>query len=290
MAEAVSLRRRVYETLDTDPETEPGLYWITIALIVIIGANALAVILESVDSIEAAYKPYFRLFEYASLAVFSVEYLLRLWSVTADPRYRHPVWGRLRYMVTPAALIDLAAILPSTLQLLGVIGTDTRALLLLRFFRLFRLLKLGRYSPAVHHLAEVFREKRADLTVALGAAGILLVLSSSAIYLAEKDAQPDKFGSIPQAMWWSIITLTTIGYGDAVPVTTLGKVLGGVTALMGIGIVALPTAILASGFNDRLQRQREGKERRTLVPSAPEKAAPEACPHCGKPLAEAPRR
>jgi voltage-gated potassium channel len=272
MAEPKSLQVRVYETLDTDPATEPGLYWVTIGLIALIAANALAVILESVESLDAQYRPWFRGFESASLAVFTVEYGLRLWSVTADPHFRRPILGRLRYLVTPAALIDLAAIAPSYVLLLAGGGADLRFLFLLRFFRLFRLLKLGRYTPAVHHLAEVFKEKRADLTVALGAAGIMLVLSSCALYIVEKDAQPDKFGSIPQAMWWSIITLTTIGYGDVYPVTLLGKILGGLTALIGVGIVALPTAILASGFQERVAKRRQ----------QPDAHAPtQHCPRCG---------
>ncbi|MEA3200028.1 MAG: voltage-gated potassium channel [Thermoplasmata archaeon] len=285
---AKPFRVRVFETLDTDPETEPGLYWITLGLIALIAANALAVILESVDALEASYHGWFRAFEYASLAIFSVEYLLRAWSITADPRYQKPFVGRLRYVVTPAALIDLAAIAPSLVILLGGGGADLRFLFLLRFFRLFRLLKLGRYTPAVHHLSEVFKEKRADLTVALGAAMVMLVLSSCVLYIAERDAQPDKFGNIPESMWWSIITLTTIGYGDVYPVTVLGKIAGGATALIGVGIVALPTAILASGFHDRVTK------RKTLVPDEPKKLPAQQCPHCGHQfhaqLAEAPAR
>jgi len=152
-------------------------------------------------------------------------------------------------------------------------GADLRFLRVLRFFRLFRVLKLGRYSPAVHTLAEVFHEQRADLVVAMGAAGILLVVSSSALYLVEHDAQPEKFASIPDAMWWAIITLTTIGYGDVYPVTALGKVFGGITALLGVGIVALPTAILGAGFIERLRRKKDEA-----------KLAATRCPHCGERL------
>lgn len=266
----------MFHILDTNPDTEAGLYWITIGLIVLIGANALAVILESVESLRASYGPWFDGFEYASLTVFALEYALRLWCITADPRYQKPVTGRLRYVVSPGALIDLASFLPSLLGLF-LRSPDTRFLSLLRLFRLFRLLKLGRYTPAVHHLSQVFRDKRNDLTVALGAAGIMLVLSSCALYIVEKDAQPEKFGSIPEAMWWSVITLTTIGYGDVYPVTVMGKVLGGITALIGVGIVALPTAILASGFHERVTK------RKMFRPGAAEASAPpERCPHCGK--------
>ena len=122
-------------------------------------------------------------------------------------------------------------------------------------------------------LVDVFHEQRADLVVALGAAGILLVVSSSALYLAEHDAQPDKFASIPDSMWWAIITLTTIGYGDVYPITPLGKLFGGVTALLGVGIVALPTAILGAGFIERMRRKKEET-----------RAAATRCPHCGERL------
>lgn len=288
---AKPFRVRVFETLDTDPDTEPGLYWITLALIGLIAANALAVILESVDALDDAYHSWFRGFEIASLAIFSVEYLLRAWAITADPRYQKPLVGRLRYLTTPAALIDLAAIAPSYVLLVAGGGADLRFLFLLRFFRLFRLLKLGRYTPAVHHLSEVFKEKRADLTVALGAAMVMLILSSCVLYIAERDAQPDKFGNIPEAMWWSIITLTTIGYGDVYPVTVLGKIAGGATALIGVGIVALPTAILASGFHDRVTK------RKLFAPEEPAKPKPapeQHCPNCGHHFhaqtAEAPAR
>jgi voltage-gated potassium channel len=169
------------------------------------------------------------------------------------------------------ALVDLAAILPSYLLLATAFGgADLRFLRVLRFFRLFRVLKLGRYSPAVHTLTAVFHERRADLAVAMGAVGILLVLSSSAVYLAEHEAQPDKFASIPDSMWWAIVTLTTIGYGDVVPITQLGKAFAGVTAILGVGFIALPTAILAAGFQEHLHRRKN----RVVT----------HCPNCGEPL------
>lgn len=268
---SATLRKTVFETLDTDPKTAPSLYWITVALVVLIGLNVAAVVLETVVPIRVQFQRAFDLFEVASLAIFSVEYVLRLWSCVEDPRYAHPFHGRLRYLVSPMAIVDLASIFPSILLVAAIGGIDLRFLRALRFFRLFRVLKLGRYSKAVHTLGEVIYDSRAELAVALGAVGILLIISSSVMYLAENEAQPEKFSSIPATMWWSIITLTTIGYGDVVPITTLGKVMGGVTALMGVGIVALPTAILGAGFIEHLRTKREAKR----------------CPHCGELLHDA---
>lgn len=265
----------MFETLDTDPTTAPTLYWITVALVILIGLNVAAVVLETVVTIHEKYLKLFDAFEYFSLSVFGVEYFLRVWSAPEDPsgKFRHPLWGRLRYLISPMAVIDFAAIFPSVLLVIAVGGIDLRFLRALRFFRLFRVLKLGRYSKAVHTLGEVFEDQKAELGVALGAIGILLIITSSVMYLAEHDAQPDKFGSIPESMWWSIVTLCTIGYGDVVPITPMGKVIGGLTSVIGIGIVALPTAILGAGFMDVMRKKREATRH------APH---PETCPHCGK--------
>jgi voltage-gated potassium channel len=135
--------------------------------------------------------------------------------------------------------------------------------------RLLRVLKLGHYSDAMTLLGNVLKSRSADLAVMLIVLGMLLVLSSGVMYYAETKAQPDTFSSIPASMWWAVITLTTIGYGDAYPVTAIGRIIGGMIAVMGIGIVALPTAIIATGFSEEVQRRRKAK-------------APPTCPHCGK--------
>lgn len=273
-----TLRRRVFETLDYDPRTAPEKAWVSIALIALIGANVLAVVLESVDALRARYGALFDAFELFSLVVFSAEYLLRLWTAPEDPRFASPWTGRLRYATGPMPIIDLLAIVPSVFLVLGATGLDLRFLRMLRFFRLMRLLKLGRYSPALQTFARVFSRRRDELVVAMAAASVLLILTSSAMYLAEHDAQPEKFSSIPETMWWSVITLMTVGYGDVVPITAAGKVLGGITAMLGVGVVAMPAAILASGF---LQELEERKKKPVPV------AEPAKCPHCGKDVSAA---
>ena len=225
--------------------------------------NTLAEILETVQPIYQLSPAFFRGLELASMTLFTIEYLLRMWSCTADAHYTHPVWGRLRYAVTPLLLIDLVALLPFFLPFLGF-GD-------LRILRTVRLLawaaRLGRYFDGIRTLGRVLSSKMYELLTVVLVLGVMLVLASAAMYYAEHRAQPDAFASIPEAMWWSIITLTTVGYGDVSPITPLGKVMAGIIAVMGIGMFALPAGILGSGFLAEIQRRRE---------------APRPCPHCGE--------
>jgi voltage-gated potassium channel len=261
------LRRRVYQIVEVPPEGSPdgGRFdWFDRCLVVLIVLNVVAVVLETEPSVYAGNEALFEGFEWFSVAVFSIEYLLRLWSCTVDPNYRHPILGRLRFALRPLSLIDLLAILPS---LLPFIGFDLRFIRALRLLRLLRVLKLGRYSEAIGLLGRVLRSRRTELGVMFFVLTIVLICAAGAVYYAEHEAQPEAFSSIPAAMWWAVITLTTIGYGDIYPKTPLGKILGGMIAVCGIGLVALPTAIIASGFSEELQR----RGRKATI-----------CPHCGK--------
>ncbi len=212
----------------------------------------LAIIVESIDAVAAIYQPLFDTFELVSVAIFTAEYLLRVWVCidNADGKYRGSFLGRLRYMATPMALIDLIVILPFYLSF--VIGIDLRVL---RILRLLRILKLTRYSGAWALFAAVLYGQRRTLYMAGFLMIIMLVLSASLMYLIEHDAQPQAFADIPSAMWWSLVTLTTVGYGDVTPVTVGGKVLGGFVTILGLGMYALPAAILASGFMQELSKR-----------------------------------
>jgi len=226
--------------------------------------NVLALVLETVQEIQQAIPGTLYAFEAFSVAVFTVEYVLRLWSVTAAEKYRRPVVGRLRFALTPLALVDFLAVLPFYVP--GT-GLDLRVVRILRLFRLFRVAKLGRYSKALSTFGRVAIAKRAELLTTFSILLMLLILASSLMYYAENEAQPDKFSSIPAAMWWGVATLTTIGYGDIYPVTGIGKLLAGAVAVLGIGMFALPTGILGAAFVEEIQ----GAEKRPAV-----------CPHCGK--------
>ena len=225
---------------------------INVMMVCLIVANVVMVILESIRPVYDAYRSLFFWGEVFSVAIFALEYALRIWSCTEDAtqQYSHPVMGRIRFALTPLAIIDLIAIIPFALFMVG--GWDLR---FLRVFRLLRLLKLSRYFPAMHMVGSVFYNQRRALLSALFVMVVMLVFASSLIYLVEREAQPDAFGSIPHAMWWGMATLTTVGYGDVIPVTPLGRFLGSFIALIGIGMFALPAAILASGFTEEIERR-----------------------------------
>jgi voltage-gated potassium channel len=234
---------------------------------VLIILNVSAVILESVEAIHARWSTQFAQFEMFSVVVFSIEYVLRLWTCDVDERYRG-LRGRLRFVVSPAALIDLAAIVPAYLP--GDVFLDLRFARVVRLMRMARALKLARYSRSIQTFSAVFRERQSDLLLITSLLLMLLVVASSAMYFAEHGAQPTKFSSIPASMWWAVVTLTTVGYGDILPITAAGKLIGAIVALIGIGFFALPAGILASGFAQVQARRREGSK---------------PCPHCGQPMA-----
>jgi voltage-gated potassium channel len=212
----------------------------------------LAVVLDSVATIHVQYKTFFYRFEIFSFAVFTLEYLARVWSATADPsgKFRHPLLGRLRYMVTPMAIMDLLAILPFFLR--AFLGFDSR---ILRIFRLMRLLKLIRYSPALTIIGAVIVAQRKALVAALLIIVCALLFSATILFAVEHEAQPDKFSSIPAAMWWALATLSTVGYGDVLPITVWGRIFGAMTMILGIGMLALPTGVIASGFANEIRKR-----------------------------------
>ena len=234
-------------------------------IITLIMVNTVAQVLETVGPIYQSAPMLFRALEIGSMAFFTVEYVLRIWSCTAEERYSHPFYGRLRFAFTPLLLIDFIALAPYYLPFLGV--DDLRTLRALRL--LAWAARLGRYFDGIRTLGRVLQGKSGELLMVVLVLTIMLVLASALMFYAENGAQPDDFGSIPEAMWWSIITLTTVGYGDVSPITPLGKMMAGIIAIMGIGMFALPAGILGSGFLDEIQKR--NRENRT-------------CPHCGLPL------
>ena len=262
---ATSWRARVYELIEASETRTRWAALFDAFIIVMIMANVAAVVLETVDHLGATYKALFDAFDMFSVIVFTIEYLTRMWVVveSADQQFARPFKGRLRYSLTPMAIIDLLAIAPFYLS--WFLPIDLR---FLRVFRLLRLLKLTRYSPALETLwAAVYTQRRA-LAAAFVVILVLLVFASSIIYLLEHEAQPVAFASIPHAMWWGLATLTTVGYGDVAPITGAGKVFGGLIMVLGIGMFALPAGILATAFADEL-RKREFVANWRMVASVP---------------------
>lgn len=250
-----SLRKETYEIFH--PSVDEG--WkrfVDFFIMTLIAVNVAAVMLETVDPLRAAYGREFRLLEIVSVMIFSVEYFARLWSgvegldengAESDRVEWHPIVDRVRIAIQPMMLVDLLAILPFYLAMAGL-GLDLRFLRALRLIRFLRLLKMVRYSDTMRAFGHAFKRKQDELIVAMTANALLLVVASSLMYFIEHEIQPEAFGSIPETMWWGIVTLTTVGYGDVAPITPLGRVLGSVVAVLGIGLFALPASIMASGF------------------------------------------
>ncbi len=263
------IKYRVYDILVETDDNELVDRIVAVFLMILILLNAVAVILETVESINEKYAALFHALEVFSVVIFTLEYVLRLWIAPLEKRFSGHFVGRLRYSVTLFALIDLAAILPFYLPL--IFPMDLLIIRFLRVFRLFRLFKLNRYVQSLNTLDDVIRAKKEELLVTLAMIGMLLLFASGLIYLVEHEAQPDKFPDIPSAMWWGIVTLTTVGYGDVFPITPLGKVFGGFIAILGVGMFALWTGILAGGFAEEIQKVRRKKIKGDCPP----------CPHCG---------
>ena len=219
--------------------------------------NVVCIVLESMEELERHYRELFLFIEISSTLIFATEYLMRLWSCVEsrqkiDANASHSK-KRLKYALSPMAIVDLVAFLPSLLQVLFP-GIDLR---FLRILRLLRVFKLTRYFSTFELLFNVLHEERKNLAGIFVILIVILVMAASALYLVERDVQPDKFGSIPQAMWWAIAALTTVGYGDVYPQSYLGQVLGSLVTILGIGMVALPSGILASAFSEQMRRKRE---------------------------------
>jgi voltage-gated potassium channel len=274
-----SLRHAVHRLLEGGQRT-PTVVLVRGGLALLIVANVVAVVIETIPTLDDGTRRMLDDFEAVSLVVFVVEYLLRLWTAGVHAHYRGAT-GLLRFAVSPNALVDFVAIAPSLLVGLGF-GVDLRVLRLLRLLRLLRIMKLGRYSLAMRTLRVVLWSKAPDLVSLSFVLLILLVLSSSLMFHLEHDTQPTVFSSIPTTMWWGIVTLTTIGYGDMAPVTVEGRLLGSFVALLGIGMFALPAGLLGAAFVDELAKARReagaAKQRGKEQPTEP---SPAHCPHCG---------
>jgi voltage-gated potassium channel len=247
-----TLRHRCYELLEQGPIGDRGGRIVSRSIVALIVFNLIAVALESVPELNARYHAVFSAIELVSLIIFTVEYALRFWVSIDHPPYRQfgKHKARLKFLASPLGIIDLLAVLPFWLTYF--VPGDLRVLLV---FRVFRFLKIARYSPGMRSLLDVlYLERRALFGCFVILTGMALV-TAAVMHLVEGEAQPDKFGTIPQAMWWSIVTLGTIGYGDVVPVTALGKLIAGITIFLGLIMIALPVGIVATAFSERIHRR-----------------------------------
>lgn len=249
------LREKVYQILEggTSP-AYPGARIVNAIIVIAIILSVMAVLIESYKPVYDAKKDIFENFERLIIGFFTLEFLLRFWSLGAAYTAENGgAWrGRVRYLISFHGIIDLLSIAPFYLQFI-LPGADLR---ILRLFRLLRFLKVSRYNSALEDLMRAIMDERRSFVATLYILAIAITMSSALMYFVEGSVQPDKFASIPHAMYWSIITLTTVGYGDVSPITPIGKVISSLTALLGVSTVAMLTGIVASSFSNQMARRR----------------------------------
>lgn len=248
-----ALRHRILDQVDPEMRDAPGLSpfnkVVVLGILLLVAIGVLETEVHGLQRLGGVMA----LLKVVLFAFFTIEYVLRLWVAALNPRYR----STLAYALTPSALLDLAVIVTLFLPFLGFEGAVFR---LVQMIRLLRLARIGRYSRALNLVIEAIRSRKTELAMSAALGFSVMLGASTLLYLVEGGIQPDAFGSIPRAMWWAVATLTTVGYGDVVPVTALGRILAAITALCGIGIIALPTGVLAGAFSDALRRAREERE------------------------------
>ncbi|HZP20002.1 MAG TPA: cyclic nucleotide-gated ion channel [Bauldia sp.] len=251
-ARPISLRRRVYEIVERVDEKSGLSRLFATSLVLLIVINVAGAVFDSMPDMGPGERAAFRVIETISLVVFAVEYVVRAWASVEHPRARrlNPWIARLEYLVTPSAIIDLLALAPFVASLL--FGLDLEVILLLRLLRLF---KLARYSTGFQSLFEAVRRERHALFACVLILISVVLVFAALMYTTEHSYQPQVFASIPAAMWWAIATVTTVGYGDVVPITTLGRVIAGLTMMSGIAMIALPVAIISSSFAEVVRQK-----------------------------------
>lgn len=254
-----SLRAGLYREMEPKARDDSGLSAVNAVIVGLVLLSLIALAIETEPTISDSWRRGLAIFNIAIIAIFAVEYIVRLWIAGEDPRYRG-LTGRLRYVFTPYAIADLVAFLPEMLFLIYAQGDSEQTLMMLRVLRLFRLVKIARCVPAFDILGAAMRRAGSQLLTTLAVALALVYISAVALYFIEGIGQGRaEFGSIPRSVWWAIATLTTVGYGDVYPVTTLGRFAASIIALAGIGVVALPAGVFASAFSDELREREQQK-------------------------------
>lgn len=256
-----TLSHWLYIQMEPSARIGKGLSWLNRFLVFLVLLSFVTLALETEPSVSENLTKVLIQLNWLIISIFAIEYVLRLWVAGEDPKYAGP-GGRIKYIFSFYAIADLLAFLPEIIMLLVISNGDARVIAAMKALRLFRLMKLVRYLPAFEMLIAATRRAGSQLVVALGLALALVYISALALYFIEGESQPEAFGSIPRAIWWAVATLTTVGYGDAYPITALGRFAASLIAIAGIGVVALPAGILASAFTDEI-REREAAKHKT---------------------------
>lgn len=253
-------RKQLFHILHKPSRQNPWARYVNYLLAALIVSNASLVAIETLPNLSARFHSIFVGFEVMSTSIFALEYLARIWVCVEQGRYAHPLWGRLRYALSPLPILDLIVVLTfwSTV--------DLRFLRVARMVRLLKVLNLAHFEDSLHRVGAALSRRRELLIVAMVMMVFLIYASAAVLYQLEHSAQPNTFSSIPETLWWAMTTLTTIGYGDMVPITPLGKLCAGLISVFGIGVFALPTAIVTAAIVEA------GASDRGIV----------ICKHCGK--------
>jgi voltage-gated potassium channel len=260
------VKERIFEIIQTANDGDVPSRIFDIGIISLIILNVVLVIADTFN-LPPAVSSAFNVIEVISVIIFTIEYLCRLW--TSDLLYpeANPTKARIKYIFSFMALIDLFAILPFYIPF--IIKIDLRVLRMLRIVRLFRVFKINRYTTALSAIGTVFKEKKNQLISSIFVVFLLMIIASVLMYNVEHDAQSEAFSNAFSALWWAVATFTTVGYGDIYPVTVMGKILSAVIAILGIGLVAVPTGIISAGFIENIDHSDSDDEK-------------QYCPYCGK--------
>ena len=253
-----AFKKRVFEIISKAEDGDLASSIFDWSIMVLIALSILSIILESFASIYQKWHSVFQVFEIITVVVFTAEYILRIW--TADLLYPESKHSRMKYIFSIIAIIDLLAILPFYVPF---ISADLRFLRMMRLFRLFRLLrvfKLGRYFEALQIIVKVIKTSGPQLIMSVAICFFVMLFSAIIMYTVENPVQPEQFPNVISSLWWAICTLTTVGYGDVYPITHIGRFFASVISLVGIGIIAIPTGIIAAGFNQVISREKEESE------------------------------
>jgi voltage-gated potassium channel len=264
----LKMKEKIYELVQKGSHGKKINLIFDYVIMCLIILSVISIVLESINELSPSIKRILNWFDILSVVVFTIEYLMRLYVSDLTHPAKNRFQSRLKFIFSASGLIDLFAILPFYLPML--IKTDLRFLRVLRLTRFLRILKINRYTKSFNLIWSVIKEKKSELIVTVFATFILLIIASFIMYNVEGEKQPEAFSNILNSFWWAVATLTTVGYGDIYPITGFGKFISGVIAIMGIGLVALPTGIIGAGFMDKIKEKKE-EEKKEFI-----------CPHCGE--------
>lgn len=259
------IKQRVYKMIEKGEHGSRINLTFDYSIMVLIVLNVVAIILETIPEINESLHGFLRIFEIVSVVIFSIEYFMRIYISNLSHPSNSRLKSVLKFVFSVYGLIDLLAILPFYMPIL--IKMDLRFLRILRLMRFLRILKINRYNNSLNLIWSVIKEKKTELMITGFVSFLILIIASFLMYYIEGEAQPDKFPNIIASFWWAIATLTTVGYGDVFPITGFGKFVSGLIAVLGIGLVALPTGLISAGFIERIGKAKQESKK---------------CPHCGE--------